>query len=46
MRFAGLVLAIDLTRAERWDEIPTRHTQLSVRSLPMGGVGLGLAVHF
>jgi len=35
-----------LTRAEQWDEITTRHTQVSVRSLPMGGVGLGLAVHF
>ncbi len=35
-----------LTRAERWDEIPTRRTTVSVRSLPAGSMGLGLTVHF
>jgi len=40
----GLIGA--LARAEKWDEIPIRHTTVSVRSLPAGGMGLGLTVHF
>jgi len=40
----GLVIGAS-TRAEEWDEIQARPT-VSIRSLPAGGVGVGLVVHF